>query len=412
MYASFEACNNHPLRCIAPTIKKARCLISISATDRNEAAKLLLQAQNLPDSDERDDLIAKFVLLHCCHRHNWRLKADDTGCWDKIVKNYGLEIGRIRPISITEKEATQTSEGEEMQTTHDIAKISHMAPVLLISQASVGMTLRSGMTIDPAMPRRYCDPLDYFIPFEPEPGESMLGQLFEKLDEDWPEEGEIYSFVWPEHPDFVKIGYSAWSALGRVQEWQGCNPGATLSKSVFIEYPKTIERLIHLELLQDRYRIAKCKKCDHSHEEWFKLPIEKVNQVISDWKQVIRRETLYDEDRKLTQEWRHRISELDGGITARALLDMLDAEEQCIQEPVPKVDEVIEELSRIDLSAGWVDDVRYTVSLSNIPAMDSGGINDLHSASITTHRTGLDYNETSNVSARLAEIDKPDSLPA
>ncbi|EXJ92797.1 hypothetical protein A1O3_01350 [Capronia epimyces CBS 606.96] len=85
-------------------------------------------------------------------------------------------------------------------------------------------------------------------------------------------------------------------------------------------------------MAQHRCKIIICTACKRSHQEWFKISTDQAALVLSNWSDLTKRESLYDSNRTLTVRWRQRIESFDGDITARALLDVLDAEAVSKQE--------------------------------------------------------------------------------
>lgn len=316
LYPSVEEFDRVPRLCLAPTKQKTRCRWTIDDSELAEARKLRRRAQSLPDGVERDDAIEEFILLRCCDRwHRDKLGADKTGCLKLLVKRYGAQFGR-RSSEYVYAEEVQVEAMSNLTTLLDYGTQR--------SYQNTGMQLRS-RTIGSSSLIRSRAP--YFVPYKSDPRDSIFQDLLLDIPWDMPAYGEVYSFTWPPHPGFSKIGYSGHSAMRRVEDWQTCHAGATLSHAAKVEYPQRIERLVHLQLAQYRYRIIICTACSRGHEEWFKMASREVNQVITDWTDLTRREPLYGRDRRLTSRWRNRITTFSGIITARGLHDLLDDEE-------------------------------------------------------------------------------------
>jgi hypothetical protein len=91
-------------------------------------------------------------------------------------------------------------------------------------------------------------------------------------------------------------------------------------------FPEQMERIIHLQLIEKRYRIAACAVCGRSHIEWFKMSQDDAIQTIRNWETLCQESVLYTPDRTLSACWRQRIEHSTSAVTARNLLAVLGGE--------------------------------------------------------------------------------------
>lgn len=332
-YATLDEWESDPRRCLAPTTHKTRCKWTISDADMADAARKLNEAKGCLNAQLEINLLREFVILHCCERHHrHKLEADETGCLERIVMAYKKELKKKLSISQAEPAINESTPVTVQLYASPVLEIKteHQAedyrPIL--TQNTNRMQTRSqAVTNIVRIPREPGWKFEVFFPYKSDPKDSIREDLLQAVPNRWVPRGEVYSFIWPLHPQFVKIGYTSKSALGRVEYWQKCHPGAILSKRFTVDYPERIERLVHLQLKENRHRIRICISCFRSHEEWFKASTNEVNQVISDWVELANRDYLYERDRTLTRKWRDIVHKIDGEITAKVLLDRLDAAE-------------------------------------------------------------------------------------
>lgn len=319
-------------RCVAPTARSIRCPWRITYRDLQECLNLESTARNLVDSDERHDVLCNLVLLRCCEQvtHREKLTYDDSGCLDQVAREFG--------ISIPAKIAVKIEVGETR------CRVQHSLEHALSAEDSSSKRVSDHRELLPEGPapryelrfRRATSSANQagivFIPYVTDPKDSVKGDLLCDVPFNYARTGHVYAFTWPSNPDYIKIGYTSNSSQSRVLEWQSCHPGATLCVSIEFDFPKRMERLIHLQMAKHRHKIVKCKNCLKTHFEWFKLSIEDVSQVIQDWEKVNTKEPFYDSTWALTRAWRLRIQSMTNEITAGSLLAILDAEEKQRQD--------------------------------------------------------------------------------
>ena len=329
LYTSLEELEGDSQRCIAPTKDKTRCAWTIDDTALAEAAQKWHNAQQCQDRESQTTLIREFVMLHCCEQqHRHKLQADETGCLDKIVLSYRQSPSVVQAIDRRIKSATEPLLHEEAVTTFvtkpkDGAERNILSTTTTISTRLGSRSLANSDTIK----KRHKSDLAVFRPYKSDPKDSVREDLLQNVPIRSAVKGEIYSFTWPSHPEFVKIGFTSRSAEHRIAIWRRCHPGAKLIMATCVNYPERIERLVHLQLAQKRHRICICEVCYKSHEEWFKESAEEVSRVISDWAELMSRDPLYHADRTLKPRWRKMLREIEGEITARTLLDRLNVDE-------------------------------------------------------------------------------------
>ncbi|MCJ1326133.1 hypothetical protein MMC10_002797 [Thelotrema lepadinum] len=284
-------------QCIAPTKEKRRCRWTISFDEFDQARALKAAAENTTTKLDRDNVLEEYILLRCCaEQHRWRLEhAPET--MNPLIERYSRDILPPLPQGSLPGPPPSPPPGNN-------------APASVLQGI-----------------------FDRFVPYERDPLESVTTELLRDIPVDYVSEGQVYFFAHPQDAGYIKIGYTGLSADIRLLDWQNCYPSITLGKQAEFAYPKRIEKLIHLQMAEHRVKIVRCGRCDHTHLEWFHVSAGSATQIIDDWVELNAREALYDPERHLTKAWKKRIDGFkawkgeDGELTARALLDFLDIEE-------------------------------------------------------------------------------------
>lgn len=317
--------------CIAPTKNGGPCPWDITIDEMYEANIALLKAQQLEAGAERIEWLDRLVLARCCgdcHREKIEGEHDQSPdkkstCLRLVANRYEQVINRIgrpaTPQTLQRAEAltVETSPSRSPRRFDRRGNVRHQH-ILRPRDAATGHVV-PGKT----------NPLAIFQPWDRE--EPSIFDTFQKrIPDDYVVAGWIYAFSWPEHPGFIKIGYSNDVATRVNVEWDNCHRGATLLITCHVKYPRRIEELIHAQLQHQRRKIVSCANqfCRKTHIEWFEISVNEGLQTVKDWATLTDREMLYSSDleRSLTPAWRSRIAGLDADITARSLLGLLDAE--------------------------------------------------------------------------------------
>ncbi|RGP75210.1 hypothetical protein FSPOR_832 [Fusarium sporotrichioides] len=118
------------------------------------------------------------------------------------------------------------------------------------------------------------------------------------------EPGYIYGFTDPREPGHIKIGYTAGSVEGRMEEWKRCGWEPFLEFKVSMRCAvKKVEKLIHLTLhMEEQEASCPAASCTQKHKEWFKISKDEAKEVVEIW-QKFSELTPYTESRKLNVIW-------------------------------------------------------------------------------------------------------------
>ena len=174
-------------------------------------------------------------------------------------------------------------------------------------------------------------PLSEFRPHiaEPTADDSVAFKIQNQLEDRDFERGSLYVFNRISSPGHVKIGWTARSVQGRLDDWSRCGylPNLLLSE-VSIPFAQRAETLAHYELIREwrRERMCKADWCRKSHCEWFEVSIERAIGVVGDWAKLFKATPLYDEQGSLKPYWRFVVKDvIKGGetVTGHMLLQRL-----------------------------------------------------------------------------------------
>jgi hypothetical protein len=166
---------------------------------------------------------------------------------------------------------------------------------------------------------------------EPSPNDSVLWKIHDVLEDRDFETGSLSMFDRTSSPGHVKIGWTARSVSGRLNDWSKCGYTPNLLFSVnFVPHAQRAETLTHHELIKEwrRERMCKAHRCRKSHQEWFEISKERAEQVLGDWADFMKKAEPYDSDGSLKDLWREVIKALDINgetVTAKRLLEHYEA---------------------------------------------------------------------------------------
>ena len=160
----------------------------------------------------------------------------------------------------------------------------------------------------------------------PSPSDSVACKILKPLRGRDLETGMLYIFDRKSSPGHVKIGWTARSVWGRLEDWSRCGyaPRLLFERGP-VQHAQRAELLTHYELMKEwrRERMCKASWCRKSHQEWFEVSKEQAQQVLGGWVDFLTRATPYDSDGMLKDQWRKVVENMDregGLITAKKLL--------------------------------------------------------------------------------------------
>jgi hypothetical protein len=106
--------------------------------------------------------------------------------------------------------------------------------------------------------------------------------------------------------------------------------------------------------------------CGQSYIEWFKLSREEAVQIIYDWRDVNRENTLHAPDRTLSMWWRRKIYGLTSPITARSLITIREAETSVTEDSTECSEDLITSLDDVLTSQAEVTALRRSPQVTSI----------------------------------------------
>ena len=284
-------------KCIAPTKEERRCRWEITPEEYEQARALKARAENAANYRERDRVLAEYILLRCCVQQHRRRLEHAPEVMDELIERYSRDT---------------------------LPPLAQNFPPAPAPPAPPG----KHATIPPKT-----GIFDRFVLYDRDPRESVAIELQLDIPFDYAKSGEVYFFVRPQDPEHLKIGYTGKTADERVSGWRKCYPDAFLGKRAAFAYPNRIERLIHLEMAEHRVKIVRCGRCNGEHLEWFRIGDRDAARIIDEWGEVAAKEPLYDVKGRFSKPWRKRMEGFrawkgeESEVTARALLDFMDVEE-------------------------------------------------------------------------------------
>ena len=304
-----------------------------------------MQAQGLTDLVARNRVMKEYVALRCCtpcHREKLTQYAPDT--WEELVERYSRQI--LPPLFPVQQQQHLPVQQQPFLPVHQQLLPMQWQPNPMQRQLlPPTMTPPATELLGGQKNTRYVvnyEPksiFDVFVPYKSAPNESVASEIFHRIPHDDKPSGEVYFFTRPHSSGYVKIGYSAATtgAEGRLLAQLDCYPGIVMGKIVRLQYPKRMEKLIHLQMAEHRVKIGRCGWCNSTHEEWFRMESGDAEKVMDEWVEVVEREALYDNRGWLTDRWWKRVNWIkevygEHQVTAKTLLWLLNLEnEECLQ---------------------------------------------------------------------------------
>ena len=167
---------------------------------------------------------------------------------------------------------------------------------------------------------------------DPRPTDSVFYKLLSPLKNRDYKDGSLYIFDRTSSPGHVKIGWTSRTVSCRLNEWSKCGYKPNLLFSVSdVPQAQRVETLAHYELIKEWRREWKCNEgrgCGKSHKEWFEVSIERAEQVMENWTEIMRRVEPYDSHGQLKPQWVEAAESMvrDGGnVTSKGLLECYEA---------------------------------------------------------------------------------------
>lgn len=277
-------------QCIYITQKGSRCQWPSSNNGRaKELYATLSQCQNESIDVE---VLQDYIVSNCCKsgRAQHRDRIADTGLLPSLVQRWRGEI-------VTEIQSRVRLDSVVSDTVNVIAS----------------------------------SPLSEFRPHvaEPTADESVACKIQNQLEDRDFECGSLYVFDRSSSPGHVKIGWTARSVQGRLDDWSRCGylPNLLFSE-VNIPFAQRAETLAHYELIHEWRRERKCKAdwCRKSHCEWFEVSKQRAIGVVGDWAKLFKVARPYDAQGLLKPYWRSVVREAirgDNMVTGHMLLQRL-----------------------------------------------------------------------------------------
>jgi hypothetical protein len=277
-------------QCIYITQKGSRCLWPSSNNGR--AKELYAMLSQCQDNSIDVKVLRDYIVSNCCKsgRAQHRDRIADVNLLPSLVQRWRAEI-----------------------------------------MAEIQGRLRSDSVVSDTFNFIASNPLSEFRPHvaEPTADDSVAFKVQNQLEDRDFERGSLYVFNRISSPGHVKIGWTARSVQGRLDDWSRCGyfPNLLFSETS-IPFAQRAETLVHYELICEwrRERMCKADWCRKSHCEWFEVSVERAIRVVGDWAKLFKASPLYDAQGLLKPYWRSVVKDvIKGGemVTAHMLLQRL-----------------------------------------------------------------------------------------
>ncbi|KAJ5573465.1 uncharacterized protein N7459_007892 [Penicillium hispanicum] len=118
-------------------------------------------------------------------------------------------------------------------------------------------------------------------------------------------DGYIYAIYHPEEQGMIKIGFSKkLPDRGRFAAHENCYPGFKCITTKLLRNARRYEKVILAEFGREHYQLKEpCSKCNHSHQEWLRVDLERLQQSLDKWIEFSEQEP-YDEMGRLKDDLR------------------------------------------------------------------------------------------------------------
>lgn len=274
--------------CIAPTKNGCRCKNTITEDEMTLSLSLEHQAQLCTD-EERSGLLTRALLLRTCsNSHREKLRYHEK-CLEELVRKQKMNCLR-----------SSEHRGRSSEVHHDRSSVPRKDSITMCSldgRRSRGPTDPDLEIIFRVLENQQAT---LFTSFLPGPNDDLKTLLVQPVAPNQAASGYVYALYWPSEPGFVKIGYAKSSSATRLKTWNKCHEGAEILYSASFMFPERMERIIHLQLTDNRHRIMACAVCGRSHIEWFKMSQDEAVQTIRNWETLCEESVLYTPDRTLS----------------------------------------------------------------------------------------------------------------
>ena len=290
-------------QCIYVTQKGARCRWPSSNNDQAKELYLILLQYQGRDVDL--SVLEKYIVSSCC-------RSGRAQHCDRIV-----DVGLLPSLA-------QRWQGEIM------------------------IKVQNRIRLDSATSERYRNvaqsPLSEFRPHvaQPTADDSVAYRIQIRLEDRDFESGSLYMFDRVSSPGHVKIGWTARSVQGRLDDWSRCGyiPNLLFSEHN-IPFAQRAETLVHYELIYEwrRERMCKADWCRKSHREWFEVSVERAIKVMGSWSILFRSAPPYDAQGSLKPYWKDIVKAMIKNretITGHTLLQRHMTPKPVKEIPIPR----------------------------------------------------------------------------
>lgn len=273
-------------RCIYVTQKGSRC--RYPGSNNNQAKKLYTLLIRYQDGNLDVEVLQDYIVSACCSsgRAQHRDRIEDVGLLPLLIQRWRGEIMAKIETQYSSNPATSTTIG--------------------VNVPSVLSEFRSHIA-------------------ELKADDSVACKIQDKLEDRDFECGSLYIFNRTSSPGHVKIGWTAKSVRGRLEQWSRCGyvPNLQFSEEN-IPFAQRAETLAHYELIHEwrRERMCKADWCRKSHCEWFEVSVERAITVVRGWANLFQVASLYDRRGSLKPYWKSVVEKTikDGGVMTGGML--------------------------------------------------------------------------------------------
>ncbi|KAH8180006.1 hypothetical protein LIA77_01525 [Sarocladium implicatum] len=313
-------------RCHGSTQARAMCKIGVAAANAVVVDAALEKAAQAATIEEKIQILMRIAPKVLCQKYHQYQQPDLIAEWIGILMPLCVSVKTepIDEINLSPGETHSTSDRRPEDSRRERKEASTLRrpktepqvkvePVTLHREARLGRSREEApqeRTFKPYCARKSTRGLNTLIktilskPLTPAALSSSL------------QSGYVYVYTFTPSRDtpirYLKIGYST-DYNRRLKSWERkCGTKPRLLCHYETKHYRTVERIVHAHLANQRLLEEHCEGCGGKHKEWFEVRLSEVSNVLGLWTEWSWREP-WDEDGLLKREWVRRLEDVNLG---------------------------------------------------------------------------------------------------
>jgi hypothetical protein len=250
--------------------------------------------------------------------------------WETRLKN-------VQPPAVLKSLVDESSDATLVKDEPDL----DVKPINILSEIPVKTSTKETPKALAEIPEKPKEKHD-FVPFGPPVATKTTNEAIRKLvlksltptDLDSRRHGSVYIYTFPSlyrtPAPYLKIGHTK-SVEDRMKRWKAqCHYEPKILSTFNAEFYVKIERLVHIQLRNNRLKEPECPGCGKPHIEWFQVRANKASNLVALWTDWTRQQP-YDDHGVLKDSWRKRLSKVDVN-DPDCWEDFVNVEEELLEE--------------------------------------------------------------------------------